>query len=76
MSESRQIYVKLLDEGIDVWRPVEADLLRGEIYRVSEQPYDRESEVWEFEPGDVVVAELTESSGGPMLAATRLSSDP
>jgi hypothetical protein len=73
MSEPRQIYVKLIDEVVDVWRPVEAEPLDGETYRICDQPYDRATEAWEFEPGDVVVAELIESSDGPILAARRVS---
>jgi hypothetical protein len=76
VSEQRQLHVKLVDEVVDVWRPIAAELLRGDIYRISEQPYDRATEAWEFEPGDVVVAELMESSGGPILVANRVSPEP
>lgn len=76
MSEPCQIYVRLIDEVVDVWRPVEAEPLHGESYTISEQPYDRATEAWEFEPGDIVVAELIESSDGLILAARRLISDP
>jgi hypothetical protein len=68
----QQIYVKLTDEVVDVWRPVEAEHLQGDIYRISDQPYDRLAEPWEFEPGDIVVAEVIQSNGGQMLAAVRL----
>jgi hypothetical protein len=29
-----QIYVSLLDEGTDVWRPVAAEHIRDDIYRI------------------------------------------
>jgi hypothetical protein len=56
MPESVTVLVELLDEGTDVWRPVEADpvgppgvfRLRGPI------PDD---EVWRFQPGDIVRCE-------------------
>jgi len=66
-----QIYVRLLDEGVDVWRPARAEHLGENVYRIVSQPYDREIESWQFEPGDDVVCELIESSDGRILAATR-----
>jgi len=68
---SCEIYVSLQGEGTVVWRPVSAEKLRKNVYRISEQPYDRETESWEFEPGDVVLCEIVESSDGRILAATR-----
>ncbi len=72
MTAVQQIHVKLTDEVVDVWRPVEAEHLHGDIYRISEQPYDRLAEPWEFEPGDIVVAEVIQSNDGHMLAAVSL----
>lgn len=66
-----EVFVSLIDEGVEVWRPVRATRLRGGIYRIVEQPYDRELETWQFEPGDTVVCELIDSGDGPILAATR-----
>ena len=71
MSNTVQIYISLRDEGVDVWRPVQAEHLTGDEYRVSIQPYDRLIESWQFEPGDVVICEKVESAEGPILAATR-----
>lgn len=42
------IYVKLVGEQVDVSRPVQAEHLRDEIYRIANKPYDRDSETWEF----------------------------
>jgi hypothetical protein len=75
VNEQRQIYVKLTDEVVDVWRPVEAECLHGDFYKIADQPYDRETEAWEFEPGDVVLVELIKSSDGPIRAATRAHSE-
>lgn len=71
MSCTKQIYVSLLGEGVDVWRPVQAEQLSGNVYRIVDQTYDREIEAWEFEPGDSVVCEQIESSDGRILAATK-----
>ena len=71
MSRGVQIYIALLNEGVDVWKPVEAERLHGNVYRILSQPYDRTIESWQFEPGDEVLCEMVESSNGRILAATR-----
>lgn len=67
---TKVIFVSLLDEGVDTWRPVQAEHLRGSVYRILEQPYDRDVEIWQFEPGDMVVCELIDSDSGGFLAAS------
>ncbi len=71
MSDLTEIFVSLLDEAVDVWRPVQAEHIQGKVYRIIDQPYDREIETWQFEPGDGVVCELTDASDGQILAAMR-----
>jgi len=71
VSGATQIYVGLVDEGVDVWRPVLAKRLGGNMYRILDQPYDREIESWQFEPGDRVICEHIASGDGPILAATK-----
>ena len=53
------IYVYLLDEGVDVWRPVLAEKIGESTYRIIEQNYDQSIEIWEFGPGDIVYCEPT-----------------
>ncbi len=72
MTTNSEIYVKLIGEGVDVWRPVQAEHVRDDIYLIVDQPYDREDETWQFGPGSSVVCELVESSDGPILGATEL----
>jgi len=67
---TEQIFVALLGDGVEAWRPVQAKKLHGNVYRIVDQPYDRETETWQFEPGANVVCELVDASGGRMLAAT------
>lgn len=56
------IYMQLLDEGTDVWRPVEATQVADENYRIEgEVP---EEEVWEFAPGSAVRCEWKTFSEG------------
>ena len=73
MANITQLYVALLHEGVDVWRPVQAERLSDNTYRILDQPYDRGIESWQFEPGDVVICEMVESSEGRILAAIRKS---
>jgi hypothetical protein len=45
------VYVRLLDEGTDVWRPVPATQQADGTFRISEpEDYDAENETWEFPP--------------------------
>ena len=69
MTNIATIYVSLLNEGVDVRRPVLAEQLGAGIYRIADQEYDREIETWEFPPGAEVVCQLVASSGGEVLAA-------
>jgi hypothetical protein len=57
------IYVRLLRESIDVWRPVEAESVSDAFRIVTPRPGD---EQWEFQPGDVVRCEKKMlTRGGP-----------
>jgi hypothetical protein len=66
------IFMPLLDEGTDVWRPVEAVRLSDGCYRVlDENPTD---ESWAFPPGSKVRAETRQfSSGDEGVAAVALA---
>ncbi len=69
MSKRDTIYVALLDEGIDVWRPVEAKKLSPDRYLIVDQDYDPGIERWEFEPGTVVTCRKQRRDGRQMLVA-------
>lgn len=68
---SAEIFVRLLDENVDVWRPVTAERIASDRFRIVEQPYDRGTERWEFVPGDEVICELIKSDDEAFLAATK-----
>jgi hypothetical protein len=51
--ESTTIYVGLLDEGVEVWRPVEAELVRDGLYRIVGTKTDP-TEHWAFATGQIV----------------------
>lgn len=69
-AEADTIFVRLAGEGVDVWRPVAARQQRENVYRILEQPYDREIEHWQFEPGEVVRCDPRDFDDGPVLVAT------
>jgi hypothetical protein len=71
------IYVELLEEGVNVWRPVRAISEGNGVYRLpNEQP---EGERWAFPPGARVACEtqvLVEGgTNAETLVATRLADD-
>jgi len=68
--DSETIYVALLDEGVDVWRPVKARRLPGGAYLILEQDYDRSTETWQFEPGTVVMCRVERRNGRQVAIAT------
>ncbi|HUR97923.1 MAG TPA: hypothetical protein VMZ26_07645 [Pyrinomonadaceae bacterium] len=46
------IYVYLLDDGTDAWRPVDAIHVGGDHYKITNPPIAGEN--WEFGPGSTV----------------------
>jgi hypothetical protein len=62
------IYVAPLNEGTPVWRPVEAEHLGDDVFRIVSEAAD--DEVWQFESGTIVrYAEQTFSDGKRALVA-------
>lgn len=72
MTKHERIYICLLDEGTDVWRPTDAEVLPDGTYRVLPTPdYDAEDEKWQFPPESRVVCERRKISEGTVLVAVR-----
>ena len=65
------VYVRLLDEGTEVWRPVAATALPDGSFRLGKpEDYDPETETWEFPPlAKVRCAQRKFASGEKGLAA-------
>lgn len=71
MRESETIYIYLLDEGTDSWRPVEAVRIDKNVYRITSPHIEGES--WQFQSGDVVrCREKLSSESDPFLEAYEL----
>jgi hypothetical protein len=62
--ERSTIYVSLVNEGTDVWRPVSAEQLREHVYRIVSVNHDPEDEEWQFQTGDIVRCRTQVFSGG------------
>jgi hypothetical protein len=68
MNETRRVYVALLDEGVECWRPVDATHVHDDEYVLGGPVPD--DEVWEFQPGEMVrCRERRFSDGGIALVA-------
>jgi hypothetical protein len=61
--EPETIYVALLNEGVDVWRPVQARPLGQGLFRIVGLDADVSDEAWQFPAGAVVRCEMKTFSG-------------
>lgn len=57
MANEKTIYVYLLNEGIDVWRPVKVIQVKENIYKILSANPDPKDEIWQFNKGDFVRCE-------------------
>jgi hypothetical protein len=70
---SIEVYVRLLNEGTDVYRPVPSRRLADDTFLLcGEDIYNCEDEEWEFGPGSAVkVIEKEFALGRGLLAISR-----
>lgn len=68
MKEIIKIYVELLDEGIPVWRRVDAKPQENGTFLICEQEIP-EDEQWKFLPGEIVLVEEQVREGQQVLVA-------
>ncbi len=67
-----EIYIRLLDEGTEVYRPTEAKPLGPGLFRVMPTSnYNSEDEKWEFVPGSLVRLEKRQLDGGEVFVAVK-----
>ena len=68
------IYVRLLNEGTDVWRPVSATKLSSDTFLITpnSKNYHPLDESWQFLPGQVVRIRTKNFSDGEALEAFEL----
>ncbi|MBO9540446.1 hypothetical protein J7643_07635 [bacterium] len=64
------MYIRLLNEGTTVYRPVPASQITSNIYILNGADiYDPEVEEWEFVPGSRVIVEKRQLEKGEVLVA-------
>jgi hypothetical protein len=73
MSQMQTMYVYLRNEGTDVWRPVQAEQVGPNAFRLLDQEPDDEE--WEFPSGSVVTVreKIFSATGAEGLAAIEIS---
>ncbi len=74
MNEKVILHMALLNEGVEVWRPVEATSLGLGAYRI-DSLCDTEDEEWEFPSGAIVLAHPKKLSDGFRLVPSSLQTD-
>lgn len=71
------IYVRLLHEGTDVWRPTQGRRVGPMTYEVLPAPGNApQGETWEFTPGRIVKCNWQPNIGGPGLMVSALALAP
>ena len=69
---TEKIFVYLLNEGTDVWRPTLGRKVDNMIFEVLPTPeYEAQDEEWEFVPGTIVECEERHLGGDRVLVAVR-----
>ena len=63
------IYVALLEEGTDVWRPVQAQKQSDGSYIIVSPNDAPDDEKWQFNTGNAVRCEVRRLAGGEHLVA-------
>ena len=66
------IYVFLLGAGTDVWRPVQAEHVGSDCYRIVSENPDPADEVWQFPSDAIVRCRERKLSGGNRVVAYEL----
>jgi hypothetical protein len=67
-----KLFVYLLEEGTDVWRPTEAVSVGDGLFKILPTPeYDPEDEVCEFPPGSIVRCEKRRNDSGEYIVAVK-----
>lgn len=74
-TEPTSVHVRIINEAVDVWRPVPARQVSEAVYQLADAPRP-EDEAWAFQPGDTVVVERrgrSRAQGTVLVAVARAS---
>jgi len=70
------IYIRLLGEGTDVFRPTQAEELTAGRFKLLPTPdYDPDDERWEFIPGSIVRGVNRTMEGKAVMVAASMNYD-
>jgi hypothetical protein len=64
MIERTAVYVGLIGEGTDVWRPTSAYRLTEAVYVLSNENFDTETEAWAIAPGSLITVTNQQTRAG------------
>ena len=73
-TDSAEVHVRILDEAVDVWRPVKAHAVSDHVFRLSDAAAPA-GERWAFAPGDEVVVERRTDGDEEILIAVARALD-
>lgn len=73
-TDSAEVHVRILDEAVDVWRPVKAYAVSDHVFRLSDAAAPA-GERWAFAPGDEVVVERRTDGDEEILIAVARALD-
>lgn len=68
------VHVRIVDEVVDVWRPVRARAVSDHVFHLSDDPVPAD-ERWAFAPGDEVVVERRANGNASVLVAVARALD-
>lgn len=75
-TEMATIYIRLLNEGTEVFRPTSAEPLQDGFFKVlPTSDYDPQDEKWEFLPGSLVECVKRKLDGEEVLVAVNAHYD-
>lgn len=70
----KTIYIRLIGEGTEVFRPTEAEVLHDDLFKVlPTADYNPDDECWEFVPGSVVRCVSKHFEGDEVLVAVAVN---
>ncbi len=70
------IYIRLLDEGTEVFRPTSGERVGNALFKVlPTSNYNPQDEKWEFVPGSLVECEKRKLEGEEVLVAVKVHYD-
>ena len=73
-TEWTDVHVRIVDDAVDVWRPVKARAVSDHVFHLSEEPAPAD-ERWAFAPGDEVVVERRADGDAEVLVAVARALD-